>query len=64
MTISTNAIRSFSDRVRNATQNIVLTPQEARALNFEISKLMAYVVEMQSQPAPAGTDVELQGGKF
>ena len=52
---STNAIRSFADKVRAAStsnsKQVILTLPEARNLNHEIETLLALLIE--SQPAPA-----------
>lgn len=67
--INTNAIRSFSEKVRALSStkatNITLTAQDARNINHEIQTLLALLVELQNQNIPSHTlEVELTGKKF
>jgi hypothetical protein len=66
MTISTNAIRAFADKVKNSKGDINLTAQEARNLNHEISKLTAYILEIQNtqQVSQEPAELIMTGGKF
>lgn len=66
--INTNAIRSFSDKVRALSStkatSITLTAQDARNINHEIQTLLALLVELQNQAQGQPVEVELTGKKF
>lgn len=65
--LSTNAIRHFEGKVRalgNHTTQIILTPQEAKNLNHEITQILAYLVELQSQGNDSTIEVQVAGTKF
>lgn len=65
--ISTNAIRHFENKVRalgTHTTQIILTAQEAKNLNHEITQILAYLVEMQSQGDTSPIEVQITGNKF
>ena len=65
--VSTNAIRHFESKVRALgahTTQIILTAQEAKNLNHEITQLLALLVELQSRSDNTPVTVEITGGKF
>ena len=66
--ISTNAILNFVDKVRvldsAKARQLVLTPQEAKAIQFELLKLLAKMAELQDLIESGKISVEIESTKF
>ena len=66
--ISTNAIRSFADKVRalaaNKQSSLTLSATDARNLNHEIETLLALLVELQSLKEEQAISIELKSNTF
>ena len=65
--ISTNAITSFVDKIRALdsmkAKQLVLTPQEAKAIQYELIKLLAKLAELQDINSE-DIAVEINSAKF
>lgn len=65
--INTNAIRAFNEKIKASQKmpNICMSMTDAKNLSYEITALLAYLIEIQANNSQKNDfEVEISGGKF